>query len=163
MEALANPFMDVLTIYDWILLSGVLVWFIYFPFGGFMAHVSGPVSSMPGSMHVVVPGTRCDDHPGRMAVRRVQGETDSFGAEYHDLCQSCFDKFQRAVAKQREQLGTCDWCGTSGVRVTNRRDMDEGMSGPIYKVCGDCIAKELARLDEELQDADDDWYPEAAW
>lgn len=159
MELTSSPFMgafmDVLTVYDLIILSGVLVWFVYFPFGGFMAHVSGPVSSMPGSTHAVVRGsTRCDDHPNRLAVKRIQGETDSFGAEYHDLCQECVDKMRRAEAQRREELGTCDWCGTSGVRVLNRRDMDEGMSGPIYKVCGDCIARELAALDEELEEGD---------
>jgi hypothetical protein len=52
-----------------------------------MADVTGPISTLPGSSHHDVPdGMMCDDHPDRPAVTRLQGETDSFGSEMHDLC-----------------------------------------------------------------------------
>lgn len=38
----------------------------------------GPVASLPGSMHDVPDGSKCDEHPDASAVRRLQGETDSF-------------------------------------------------------------------------------------
>lgn len=38
----------------------------------------GPVSSMPGAASPVLAGETCDEHPDRPAVRRRQGETDSF-------------------------------------------------------------------------------------
>jgi hypothetical protein len=47
----------------------------------------------------------CDQHPDRLAVVRLQGETDSFGAELNDMCTECRDAY-------REYLRTAD---TSGV------------------------------------------------
>jgi hypothetical protein len=46
-----------------------------------MGEVTGPISTLPGHSHQVPDGTVCDDHPDRPAVARIQGETDSFGAE----------------------------------------------------------------------------------
>lgn len=111
-----------------------------------MAHVSGPCSTLPGSGHDVPPGTMCDDHPDRPAVARVQGETDSFGAEYIDMCQECLDEHRANKADPANSLGTCEWCGTKGVRVRPRRDYDEGMCGRVYDVCDDCVAKEIRPL-----------------
>ena len=54
-----------------------------------MSDVTGPISTLPGCERAVDPGTMCDEHPDRPAVARVQGETDSFGSEQHDLCAEC--------------------------------------------------------------------------
>ena len=56
-----------------------------------MADVTGPISSLPGKRHELPKGAKCDEHPERDAVARVQGETDSMGCEMLDLCQECLD------------------------------------------------------------------------
>lgn len=116
-----------------------------------MAHVSGPTSSLPYSRHIVPTGTMCDEHPDRPAVARVQGETDSFGAEYIDCCQECADELAASREVEREKGGVCDWCHTHQPRLSNRRDIDEGSSGPVYRVCDPCIRKDNDRIDEELE------------
>lgn len=120
-----------------------------------MADVSGPTSSLPGSVYAVPKGFMCDAHPDRPAVKRVQGETDSMGAEYIDMCQECYDEHQKH--RQQERHGQCDWCKRHATDLRPRRDFEEGMCGPVYQVCGTCIKAESERLAEEMDD-DDDWY-----
>lgn len=121
-----------------------------------MAHVIGPTSSLPGTRHKLPAGTTCDDHPDRPAVARIQGETDSFGAELNDLCQECLDQFNSHQADAR--TGVCDWCSSPATDLTNRRDIDEGMTGRVYRVCGICRKAESERLDEELAEIRDHFY-----
>ena len=97
-------------------------------------------------------GMMCDMHPDRPAVRRMQGETDSFGAEYLDLCQECLDKMAKHEAENR--AGCCDWCGQHATDLRPRRDMDEGMAGRVYDVCGACVRKENESLQAELDERD---------
>ena len=114
-------------------------------------HVSsGPVSSMPGSNHELPPGSMCDDHPTVPAVRRIQGETDSFGCEYHMMCQACLDEHRKHLQAARDEPGCCDWCSELKTGLRPRRDYEEGMAGPVYRVCGDCIKKENEEAQEEL-------------
>lgn len=116
-----------------------------------MADVTGPISTLPGSRHASPDGTMCDDHPDRPAVARVQGETDSFGSEMHDLCQECLDAF-REEAKQ-DNIAYCDWCRTeSALRPT--RDYEEGLGGPVYYVCSPCYNRQQAAI---MAEYDDDW------
>jgi hypothetical protein len=103
----------------------------------------------------VLVAATCDDHPDRPAVKRVQGETDSFGAEYIDMCQECLDAFRNRDTTE-EQTGSCDWCGGSATDLRSRRDWEEGSSGPVYRVCGACVTKENKRMAEELDDYDFD-------
>jgi hypothetical protein len=98
----------------------------------------------------------CDDHPDVLAVARVQGETDSFGSELMDLCQACVDEMNAYAATEDARSGCCDWCKSSATDLRNRRDADEGMSGPVYRVCGACVKRENDAAHEEL-DYDDDW------
>ncbi len=123
-----------------------------------MADVTGPTSSLPGSRHAVPEGTMCDEHPDRPAVVRIQGETDSFGAEYSDLCQECKDAADAYNSDSNNHLGTCDWCGANNVRVRPHRDWEEGSAGPVYDVCCSCIDKENKRLAEEFPDDDPDFF-----
>ena len=118
-----------------------------------MAEVIGPCSSLPGAHHPVPMGTTCDTHPGRPASHRVQGETDSFGAELNDMCQQCYEKHKVAMEKYREEhaCGTCEWCGNSANDLRNRRDFEEGTCGRIYQVCGACVRKENEEAEEELR------------
>lgn len=110
-----------------------------------MAHVSGPCSSMPGSVHRVPLGTMCDDHPDRLATKRIQGETDSFGAEFIDCCDECESRIL-----DDKMSGTCDWCHTYAEELRPRRDFEEGISGPVYQVCCACVKKENDALTDEL-------------
>lgn len=112
-----------------------------------MADVIGPCSTLPGHRSAPPDGVMCDEHPGRPALARIQGETDSFGAELYDLCQECLDEFNKHAHEDRE--GACDWCGHEAKDLRPRRDFDEGMCGRVYKVCGECVRKENERLTHE--------------
>jgi hypothetical protein len=123
-----------------------------------MADVTGPCSTLPGASHVVPDGMMCDDHPDRPATHRIQGETDSFGAELNDMCDECHTSFKEAMVKYREESrhGTCDWCKNPASDLRDKRDYEEGLSGPVYRVCGGCVRRENERLQDELDD--DDYY-----
>lgn len=96
----------------------------------------------------------CDGHSEVSAVKRVQGETDSFGAELNDMCQACYDQHRAEIEAYRaeEATGTCDWCLSPATDLRKRRDFEEGMCGRVYDVCGACVKKENDRLREELDD-----------
>jgi len=85
-------------------------------------------------------------------VIRIQGETDSFGSEMWDLCQSCLDQY-RHEQRTADTSGTCDWCRTHAQKLRDRRDYEEGMCGRVYQVCQPCIDRENARLAAEM----DEW------
>jgi hypothetical protein len=97
----------------------------------------------------------CDDHPERAAYKRVQGETDSFGAEFHDMCKECYEKHRIDMEEYRAQaaIGKCEWCGSHATDLRKRRNMDEGLSGRIYDVCGTCVQREMEWLEEELENS----------
>ena len=119
-----------------------------------MASVSnGPVSTLPGHSEPLPHGATCDVHPERLAATRVQGETDSFGCEYNDLCKECLDEL-RAHAREAKR-GVCDWCGALATDLRDRRDYDEGMSGRVYSVCGECVQRQNREIEEELSRYDD--------
>ncbi len=115
----------------------------------------GPVASLPGAVdrsESALSGSMCDNHDDRKAVIRVQGETDSFGCEYHHLCQECHDAWNAEVDPL--ETGDCDWCKNPSTGLRPTRDTDEGMAGPVYYVCQPCRKKqsdrdyaEYARLD----------------
>jgi len=118
-----------------------------------MADISkGPVDSLPGAVQSVPLNTKCDEHPERDAVKRMQGETDSFGCEYHDMCQECLDKYKQEVSNA-DYSGKCDWCKKHSEHLYSHRDIEEGSCGRVYEVCRPCIDAERQRWDEE-----DDYY-----
>ncbi|NUP08427.1 MAG: hypothetical protein HOW73_20445 [Polyangiaceae bacterium] len=53
-------------------------------------------------------------------------------------------------------LGPCDWCKAENKKRQPTRDHEEGLNGPVYYVCGDCVARRSRRLAEE-DDSGDDW------
>jgi hypothetical protein len=116
-----------------------------------MADVTGPISSLPGSLHASPDGVMCDEHIDRPAVRRIQGETDSFGCEMWDLCQECVDD----LAKERQDArnGVCDWCHMEASDLRPARDYDEGLCGRVYGVCGACIKARNDEADRELRES----------
>lgn len=82
------------------------------------------------------------------ATHRLQGETDSFGAEYHYLCAEHLAAY-RTSQENADKSGHCDWCHQEKPVVSPRRDVDEGMNGPVYDVCDDCIRKQNETIDRD--------------
>lgn len=122
----------------------------------------GPVSTMPGSVHSFPPGTMCDQHPDTPAIIRIQGETDSIGCEYADMCKECHELYASQLPDPN--AGRCDWCGYFTDQRLKTRDYDEGSCGPLYDVCTSCrdaarqrAADELAEIAEDYPNIDDDW------
>ena len=125
-----------------------------------MSEVTGPISTLPGALHGVPEGQKCDRHPRRKAVARVQGETDSFGSELNDMCQKCLDEY-RAWKKSPEaaehRKGTCEWCKNHADDLRDRRDFEEGQAGRVYRVCGACVKRQNEELEAEAAEHDDDY------
>ena len=122
-----------------------------------MADVTGPISTLPGSSHDLPKGTMCDDHPDRPAIARIQGETDSFGSEMHDMCAECLEEhraYLRSPEAQERRKGRCEWCGNAATDLRDARDYDEGLSGRLYRVCGPCVK----RANDEAKAELDEYY-----
>ena len=125
-----------------------------------MAHLPGQVVALKDDAW----GLNCETHSDRLAVKRICSEADSFGAEYMNFCQECWDDYQQGLEEKQadpEQWDTCSECGNKASRLISYRDMDEGMHGPVYEHCGDCHSKMNARIAEEdaYYDNDgDDYY-----
>ncbi len=113
-----------------------------------MADVTGPISTLPGFRESPPDGTMCDEHPDRPAVVRLQGETDSFGCEMHDLCKECSEE----AKKEEPWVGKCEWCSTEEQKLQPRRDYEEGLAGRVYYVCAGCVKRSEDRYREELDD-----------
>lgn len=79
---------------------------------------------------------------------RVQGETDSFGAEYFYFCQECFDKAQAEEEAKEPEEAQCDWCKKDRL-LSPVRDFDEGSNGPVYYVCSACADKQQRAIQDE--------------
>lgn len=124
-----------------------------------MTDTTGPLNTLPGAQHALPAGARCDDHPEIEAVARVQGETDSMGAELHDLCQVCVDRLKT----RNRWRGICEWCLHLATDLRFRRDYEEGMSGPVYEVCGSCVSEENQRAHEYLDGACDNFDCGEGW
>lgn len=103
-----------------------------------MAEITGPIGTLPGAAHPLPDDAMCDQHPDRKAVARIQGETDSFGSELNDLCQECFDEERRYARSLEARSGNCDWCKREKTDLADTRDYEEGLHGPVYRVCGAC-------------------------
>ena len=104
---------------------------------------------LPGSILRRLDGTEPCAGCGAPATKLVQGETDSFGAEYNAWCDDC-DRRVREEDRKRRANAVCDWCKTRNGPVTFMRDVDEGMSGPVYQICGPCRQKHDAYVQAEL-------------
>ena len=113
-----------------------------------MAEVTGPISTLPGAGHDLPDGAMCDSHPDRPAVARLQGETDSFGAELIDCCEECRAAWRAYDRSAEARTGNCDWCKSASTDLRYRRDIDEGMYGPVYptrQLCGEQNQAQLQR------------------
>lgn len=126
-----------------------------------MADVTGPISTLSGATYDTPDGMKCDQHPDRDAVIRIQGETDSMGCEMHDLCQECLDA-DRAWRKSPEadewRTGQCEWCKEPATDLRDARDYEEGSSGRVYRICGACKKRDNEYWAAEARAYDDDRY-----
>ena len=116
-----------------------------------MADSTGPISSLPGASFE--PQGMCDLHPDRPATARVQGETDSFGCEMHDMCDECAKEHRAEMRKPR--ISNCDWCDSTNVEVRFKRDYEEGMLGRVYDVCEPCRRRYDEQVEADLAQYDD--------
>lgn len=119
-----------------------------------MAEVTGPISTLPGRRHDFPDGTMCDEHPGRLAVARIQGETDSFGCEMQDCCEECVEEIRSYERSPEARTGKCDWCKDDATALADTRDYEEGMNGPVYRVCGKCRKRRDEEIERELREHD---------
>lgn len=122
-----------------------------------MGDVTGPISTLPGARHEVPKGAMCDQHGDRPAVANIQGETDSFGCETLYCCQECADSIMASLRSPEARTGRCDYCKTEVTDLANFRDFEEGMAGPVYRVCAACRKRVRDDLAAELAEYDDDW------
>ena len=120
-----------------------------------MAHVSGPVSTLPGSIQGVPAGQMCDDCGEHPATRRMQGETDSFGAEWADFCDACYEVERER--RRQNRAGNCDWCDQHSDALINTRDSDEGLHGSVYRVCPTCYNRVQSALEQEWLECEQEW------
>lgn len=123
-----------------------------------MAGVTGPVSTLPGAVFQSPDGMMCDEHSDRTAVKRVQGETDSFGCEMYDYCQECFDEYKQSLKEFNQKASPCDWCKKEATDLRPRRDYEEGSDGPVYYICGGCDKKYQDELRREAEEYGDDYH-----
>lgn len=125
-----------------------------------MADVTGPIASLPGAVHSVPKGQMCDDCANEglqvPAVKRIQGETDSFGSEMYDVCQKHYDAYKALPDEMAN--GCCDWCKCAATDLKPFRNTDEGMAGPVYYVCGVCRKQAYDQASEEFADWHDYWH-----
>lgn len=123
-----------------------------------MADVTGPISTLAGTHHVVPAGMTCDVHPERPATKRVQGETDSMGCEMNDMCSECYDEYSKAQ-QEADTSGTCEWCQTEVEKLVDARDYEEGLHGRVYRVCQPCKTGQRNALEatafDHMSDFDD--------
>jgi hypothetical protein len=95
----------------------------------------------------------CDDHPEIPAAYRVQGETDSFGAELIDMCEACYKEHKQALADTAVEraTGMCEWCKNHATDLRRMRDFEEGTCGRLYDVCSACRKRQLDECTAELE------------
>lgn len=119
-----------------------------------MADVRGP-GGLPGQSSCPPQGIQCDDC-SEPATVRVQGETDSFGSEQHDLCDACAKKMREECS---DSSGRCDWCKQDATERVWTRDYEEGLGGPVYHICRPCFQRQQDRINEDI----DDWADDGSW
>ena len=107
--------------------------------------------SLPGDYRKIQSiAARCD-HCEKLATYVMQGETDSFGAEYHMLCDEHFKLRLDEIEKEKQKPKLCEWCNKEKVGCTMQRDITES-HGPLYQVCNECRVKNVNAFVEDEYD-----------
>ncbi len=109
-----------------------------------MGIIGGYVSTPPGTLLILGEDTYCDDHKDRLAVKRVQGETDSFTYVAYDMCQECYNEYLLQVEEIKNGINICEWCNTKQKDIRRRRrNIEEKKHSHVYDVCPNCWNKYL--------------------
>lgn len=113
-------------------------------------------SNLPGRVNKLSASEthKCEDCD-KPATYKMQGETDSFGAEYFYYCDEHLEKALDDLNKA-DTSGCCEWCHKHSEKLRPMRDIDEGSNGPVYNVCSACIKRQNDQIDEELDSYQDD-------
>lgn len=101
-----------------------------------MPQAGGVYATLPGHRISVSEG-ECEKC-GAPATCRLQGETDSFGAEWWTLCDECADK-----SSETSPSGECETCRGDSEKLVPSRCWEEGPGGPVYWVCPECRERDV--------------------
>ena len=107
---------------------------------------------LPGQVLKPEPGATCETHPEKLSVKRIVGETDSFGSEFIEMCSECYEKYKGYKEEARESFSICDWCKGNQKGCSPTRDYEEGTSGPVYNVCPGCRQRKSEEAQAELDE-----------
>lgn len=115
------------------------------------------MNNLPGAISRPDHGAPCDQHAERVAIVRVQGETDSFGCEHIHMCEQCKAAYDahRECLGGANHTGPCGRCGQD-LPLFPVRDWEEGSSGPVYYRCAPCKREFIHLRDADLGDLVDD-------
>ena len=64
------------------------------------------------------------------------------------------DEHRKYVRSPEAKTGRCDWCKTEKTDLSSTRDYEEGMAGPVYRVCGECRKRRDERIRKDLEEQD---------
>lgn len=78
----------------------------------------------------------CDNHPDALSVKSVWLHPYPDDPELVHMCSMCLTEHGKAM--EENKIDTCEWCGKQSDKFYPRRDLSEGMHGPVYKVCKSC-------------------------
>lgn len=76
------------------------------------------------------------------------------GKRVRPQCQGFWDHIWKPLVAQliadiaKSRCGKCDWCKEEATDLRPRRDYDEGLYGPVYEVCGECVRKDNEEIGE---------------
>jgi len=103
-------------------------------------------------MNVKSHATVCEYHPDRPSMKRVWIYPYPDDPESIDLCEDCLKEHEKAKG---DDVGKCEWCGKESKKLRPQRDYDEGMCGPVYAVCPNCVHKASEEARKELDEFDE--------
>ncbi len=113
-----------------------------------MPQAGGVYATLPGHRISISEG-ECQEC-GAPATCLLQGETDSFGAEWWTLCTKCAKESSKPSLS-----GECDTCKKDSETLVPSRCWEEGPSGPVYWVCPECRKRDVEaerKADEEMDE-----------
>lgn len=93
---------------------------------------------LPGQVLKPEPRATCDEHSERLSVKRIVGETDSFGSEFIEMCSECYEKHKEHKDDYLTEEVLCDICNVIKTGCRPTRDPGEGSSGRVYYACLSC-------------------------
>ncbi|MBN22684.1 MAG: hypothetical protein CL678_15475 [Bdellovibrionaceae bacterium] len=100
------------------------------------------MAGLPGDKVRTMTGHMCEhENCDQVSEWRLQGETDSFGAEYEYFCDKHMAEIDEQLRNAEPQLEECEKCHKEHLDIMPVRDAEEGISGPVYYCCPACRDK----------------------